>query len=92
MINSHILDGLMDVQVAKNLAVAIAALHNSNLEKDFNTESRECMIELFTSMKYGLFLLIEEAVESRIGKIAYSFGPELSREIFERVEESYRAN
>eukprot|EP00571_Detonula_confervacea_P011454 CAMPEP_0172304114 /NCGR_PEP_ID=MMETSP1058-20130122/5557_1 /TAXON_ID=83371 /ORGANISM="Detonula confervacea, Strain CCMP 353" /LENGTH=471 /DNA_ID=CAMNT_0013015201 /DNA_START=191 /DNA_END=1606 /DNA_ORIENTATION=+ len=86
------IDGLVDVRVAKNLAVAIAALHNSDLDKDFNTEARDCMIELFPSMKEKLFSLIEDAGDGRAGKIAKGFGPELCREIFERAEESYRAN
>lgn len=83
-------------RVAEKLGTAIASLHCSEIDPDFNTDARECMVDIFPSIKE---VLVNEATSSssqsdksgQVAKLAREIGPELCGKFFDKAAESYRA-
>ena len=88
---NQFIDGACDVRVAKTLAAAIAALHCSRLDADFNTEARDCMIDIFPSMEEEMIKMARnEIASSRAATLALDLGVDGSSRLFDAVTNSYR--
>ena len=89
---NQFIDGVGDNRVAKGLAEAIAALHCSYIDPNFNTEARDCMIDIFPSMEDELVKMArnEAGVSNRVSKLAAEIGVDGCKNIFDNATKSYR--
>jgi hypothetical protein len=88
---NQFIDGVGDFRVAKNLAAAIATLHCSPLDANFNTEARDCMIDIFPSMEEEMTKMARnETANSRATELAKKLGVDGCSRLFEAATKSYR--
>jgi hypothetical protein len=88
---NQFIDGVGDFRVAKKLAAAIATLHCSHLDADFNTEARDCMIDIFPSLEEEMIKIARnETASSRTTKLAVELGVDGCSRLFETLTKSYR--
>ena len=90
---NQFIDGVADIRVAKKLAVAIAALHcKCDIDPDFNSEARECMIDIFPNLNEELLKMAkgETTVSNRATKLAQEIGPDACSFLFAAATKSYR--
>lgn len=89
-LGNQFIDGLADLRVAIGLAKAMAALHKSeSMNDDFNTEARECMIDLFPELRKGLLESVQSKL-TRTDQLAAEYGEDLCHMIWDEAEKSYR--
>ena len=81
-------------RVAKKLGEAISSLHCAEIDPNFNTDARECMIDIFPSLKEILVNLATSSDNNdtnRFTKLAQQFGPDVCSKLFDKAIESYRS-
>jgi len=99
---NQFIDGSVDLRVAKNLASSVATLHSMEVDPEFNTDARECMVSVFPAMKEELlsYLIIggdgddddpPSTKNKRAVQLAKEFGEDLCHFIFDACTESYRS-
>ncbi len=89
-LGNQFIDGVADERVAKKLAQAVAALHCHKMDESFNTEARECMIDIFPGLHSNMSKLAEEG-SNRAANLARELGKDYIDNIWKKTEESYRA-
>lgn len=92
---NQFIDGVVDMRIAKGLASAIAALHCSDIDPNFNTEARECMVSVFPRMEKDLLRMAikgetNNGSNDRVSKLAGEIGAEGCSAMLDRAKESYR--
>jgi len=90
---NQFIDGVGDIRIAKKLAVAIAALHcKCDIDPEFNSEARECMIDIFPNLNEELIKMAkgETTVSNRATKLAQEIGPDACSFLFAAATKSYR--
>ena len=90
--SNQFIDGVADLRIATKLANAIATLHcKYDMEEEFNTEARDCMIDMFPSMKEKLIQMVNtDGTKNKATQLAKEMGAETCSMIFDNITKSYR--
>lgn len=89
--SNQFIDGIGDIRVAEKLAVAIAGLHCSEIDPKFNTDARDCMIDIFPNLEEELIKMATgETGSNRAKKLAEEIGTEACSKIFAAATKNYR--
>jgi hypothetical protein len=88
---NQFIDGVADERVAKKLAAAVAAFHCSNIDADFNTDARDCMIDIFPSLEEAMIkMATNETASSRMTELTLELGADGCSKLFDAATKSYR--